>query len=174
VEDSELARRIYRSSHLTGKFVLRSGKTSDEYFDKYLFESDPEILGEVAERLMKLVSPDVEVLAGLELGGIPIATAVSLRSRIPVVFVRKRPKEYGTKKMVEGIEIKGRHVCVIEDIITTGGQVIESAEALRTLGAMVDSVLCVIVREKKAFQNLAGVGLTLQGLFAMDDLAKYA
>jgi orotate phosphoribosyltransferase len=128
----------------------------------------------VAERLMKLVSPDVEVLAGLELGGIPIATAVSLRSRIPVVFVRKRPKEYGTKKMVEGIEIKGRHVCVIEDIITTGGQVIESAEALRTLGAMVDSVLCVIVREKKAFQNLAGVGLTLQGLFAMDDLAKYA
>jgi orotate phosphoribosyltransferase len=174
VEDGELARRIYWSSHLTGNFVLRSGKTSNEYFDKYLFESDPEILREVAERLMKLVPPDVEVLAGLELGGVPIATAVSLHSKIPVVFVRKRPKEYGTKKIVEGIDITGRRVCVIEDVVTTGGQVIESAGELRKLGAQVDSVLCVIVREKKASQNLAGVGLTLKALFAMDDLVKHA
>ena len=174
MEDSELARRVYRSSHLTGNFILRSGKTSNEYFDKYLFESDPGILGELAGRLTKHVPPGVEVLAGLELGGIPIATAISLRSGIPVVFVRKRPKEYGTKKTVEGTEITGRRVCVIEDVVTTGGQVIESVEELRKLGAKVDSVLCVIVREEKAFQNLAGVGLTLRALFAMDDLARYA
>lgn len=174
MEDSELGRRIYTSSHLTGDFVLRSGKTSKEYFDKYLFESDPEILDEVARRMMRLVPPGTEVLAGLELGGIPMATAISLRSKIPVVFVRKKPKEYGTRKIVEGMEIRGRHVCIIEDVVTTGGQIVESSEVLRKLGATVNSVLCAIAREKKAFQNLAGAGITLQALFEMEDLTKFA
>ena len=103
-----------------------------------------------------------------------MATAISLRSKIPVVFVRKKPKEYGTRKIVEGMEIRGRHVCIIEDVVTTGGQIVESSEVLRKLGATVNSVLCAIAREKKAFQNLAGAGITLQALFEMEDLTKFA
>lgn len=167
-----LARRIYQLSHLTGDFVLRSGKVSNEYFDKYLFESDPEVLSELTERLEQLVPPDVEVLAGLELGGIPLATAIGLRMKRPIVFVRKKAKEYGTRKLVEGQEVRGRNVCIIEDVVTTGGQIIESANEIRKLGAIVNSVLCVIAREKSAFQNLEREGLSLKPLFDMDNLVE--
>src|SRR5687768_13269484 len=124
----ELGRRIYQSAYITGDFLLRSGKRSHEYFDKYRFESNPELLREIAKHLAPLVPSGTEYLAGLEMGGIPIATALSLETGIPAVFVRKEAKAYGTCKFAEGAEIQGKRLCIIEDVITSGGQVLISAK----------------------------------------------
>jgi orotate phosphoribosyltransferase len=109
-ERSELARRIYERSRLTGEFRLRSGAMSDEYFDKYLFESDPQLLREVAGALVALLPDGVDVLAGLELGGVPLATVISQVSGLPTLCVRKRPKTYGTCRLSEGGAVSGRRL----------------------------------------------------------------
>ena len=168
----ELAKRIYEVSHLTGNFRLRSGKYSKEYSDKYLFESDPSLLNEIASHLTKIIPDNIDILAGLEMGGIPIATSLSLKTGIPVVFVRKKPKEYGTCKLAEGINVKNKKICIVEDIVTTGGQIIKSTEELRKLGSTVNDVICVLVRDKTAYANLADAKLELSSLFEMDDLIK--
>ncbi len=117
----ELGAEVYRISHLKGTFNLRSGATSSEYFDKYQFESDPRVLLEVAGQMHPLVDPETEILAGLEMGGIPIVTALSLLTGIPAVFVRKVRKDHGTNKIVEGIPVKGKRLTVVEDVVTSGG-----------------------------------------------------
>lgn len=170
MDKAELSRRIYATSHLTGYFTLRSGKTSGEYFDKYLFESDPLLLTEIARHLSEIMPEGIEVLAGLELGGIPIATALSMETGIPVAYVRKKAKEYGTKNLAEGADIREKSVCVVEDVTTTGGQILESSLALRELGAKVEHVLCVIVRDAIAVDRLKEMGIELHYLFHMDDL----
>src|ERR1700739_1881936 len=121
---AELATAIFKASYLRGEFKLRSGQMSNEYFDKYRFEAEPEILAEIAKKMTPLVPKGTELLAGLEMGGIPIATALSIASGIPACFVRKTAKEYGTRRLAEGRDIAKKKVCVIEDVITTGGQVI--------------------------------------------------
>ncbi|OGO39170.1 MAG: orotate phosphoribosyltransferase [Chloroflexi bacterium RBG_16_57_8] len=166
----ELAQRVYRTSHITGTFTLRSGQTSTEYFDKYLFESEPELLGEVADHMSKLIPADTEVLAGLEMGGIPIATALSLRTGLPVAFVKKKAKNYGTMKLAEGTNVRDRQVCIVEDVTTTGGQIVLSASDLRRLGARIHSVLCVVERDAKSEDNLRREGLNLLALFRMNEL----
>jgi len=170
----ELARRIYERSRLTGEFRLRSGAMSDEYFDKYLFESDPQLLHELAEALVALLPDGVDALAGLELGGVPLATVVSQVSGLPTLFVRKQRKTYGTCRLAEGGEIDGRHLVVIEDVITSGGQVIESCRALREHGAQITTVLGVIDREAGGRENLAREGLELRSLFTMSQLRDAA
>jgi orotate phosphoribosyltransferase len=170
MERKELARKIYAASHLTGTFKLRSGQISNQYFDKYLFESDPGLLSEIAAHMSKLIPSNTEILAGLEMGGIPIATALSLKNHLPAIFVRKKAKEYGTCKLAEGIEFKGKRVCVIEDVVTTGGQIILSSNELRNLGGKVEHVLCVILRGKDAADILAKEGLKLIPLFTMEEL----
>lgn len=169
----ELAKQIYKISYLTGQFKLRSGQTSHEYFDKYRFESKPEILREIARQLAPLIPPGTEILAGLEMGGIPIATALSLETGIPTVFVRKTAKEYGTCQFAEGLEVQGKKVCLIEDVITTGGQVILSTEDLRKLGAQIENVLCVIHRGSGQESKLAAMGLKMQALLTMDELKEH-
>src|SRR5664280_2143675 len=119
----ELARLIGERCRLTGTFTLRSGQESSTYFDKYLFEADPGLLAQVAEHAARLIPEGTEVLAGLELGGVPVATALSLATGLPVAFVRKAAKEYGTAQLAEGAQVAGRRTLVIEDVITTGGQV---------------------------------------------------
>jgi len=167
---NDLARKIYSVSHLEGNFRLRSGQISNEYFDKYLFESDPVLLTEIARHLSKLVPEGTEILAGLEMGGIPIATAISIQTNIPAVFVRKKAKEYGTCKFAEGISVEGKKVCIIEDVVTTGGQIILSANDLKKLGAQIKYVLCVIERDEKSRDNLKKEGLELFSLFTMEEL----
>jgi len=169
----ELARKIYEISHLTGEFKLRSGQISNEYFDKYRFESNPETLREIAKQMAPLIPPGTEILAGLEMGGIPIATALSLQTGIPAVFVRKEAKTYGTCQFAEGLEIKGKKLCVIEDVITTGGQVVLSTQDLRGLGAIVQNVICVIHRGTGKEAKLAEIGLEMTALMTMDDLKAH-
>ena len=166
----ELAKNIYQISHLKGDFLLRSGQRSTEYFDKYRFEAQPLILREIAEQMQKLIPTDTEVLAALEMGGLPIGTALSLASGLPCAFVRKVAKEYGTCQFAEGLEIMNKKICIIEDVITSGGQVLLSAADLRGLGAKVENVLCVIHRGgETAEKKLKEAGLNLFPLFLRAD-----
>ena len=168
----DLARQIFEVTHLTGEFRLRSGATAHEYFDKYLFESNPSMLAEIARNLAHLTPQDTEVLAGLELGGIPIVTALALNTGLPAAFVRKTAKQYGTCKLVEGADVRGRRVCVVEDVVTTGGQVLLSAADLRRSGADVRAVLCVIERDPRGRENIVAEGLQLISLFTGGDLVQ--
>lgn len=170
----ELARTIYQRSHLVGDFLLRSGQRSREYFDKYRFESDPQLLDCIVAELQQLLPSDAEVLAGLELGGIPLATALALRTGLPLAFVRKKAKEYGTCKRVEGAEVAGRAVVVVEDVVTSGGQVVDSIAALRDEGARVEVALCVVDREQGGVQLLAEHGIELRALFRASELKAAA
>lgn len=164
---TDLARRVYETAHLTGEFTLRSGTVSHEYFDKYLFEADPVLLRDVCEAMAPLVPAGTEVLAGLELGGIPIVTMLSQVTGLPALFVRKEAKTYGTCRLAEGGEIDGRRLTVVEDVVTTGGQVLLSCADLRARGAIVDTVLCVIDREAGGPEAFAAEGLTLRSLLTM-------
>jgi orotate phosphoribosyltransferase len=166
-----LARRIYDVAHLTGTFTLRSGVVSNEYFDKYRFEADPALLADIAIALAPLVPEGVDALAGLELGGVPLATALSLATGLPALFVRKEAKTYGTCQLAEGGAVDGRRLAVIEDVVTSGGQVIASCADLRGLGAHVAAVLCVIDREAGGAEKLAAEGLELRPLFRMTELS---
>ncbi|MBK7267085.1 MAG: orotate phosphoribosyltransferase [Ignavibacteriales bacterium] len=170
---NELAIKIFDTAHLTGQFLLRSGKISNEYFDKYRFEADPVLLDAIAEQMVNLIPEGTEVLAGLEMGGIPLATVLSLKTGLPVIFVRKEAKKYGTCKVAEGGEFAGKKVCIIEDVVTTGGQINLSAVDLRDEGAVVASVLCVILREPKAYENLGEKGLGLIPLFTMEEIKQF-
>ena len=168
----ELAKEIYDVSHLTGEFNLRSGVVSNEYFDKYLFEARPDLLRAIAEQMAEMLPDDFEVLAGLEMGGIPIATMISSITGKPLTMVRKKAKEYGTCKLAEGAEIKGKKVVVIEDVVTSAGQVVLSTNQLREFGAMINTALCVINREAGGEKNLAKIDVELKPLFTMTDLKK--
>ncbi|MEO5722770.1 MAG: phosphoribosyltransferase family protein, partial [Ilumatobacteraceae bacterium] len=150
--------------------TLRSGQVAGEYFDKYRFESQPRLLDEIAAEMVPLIPTDTEVLAGLELGGVPIATALSLRTGIPAAFVRKQAKTYGTARLAEGIDVDGKVVTVVEDVITTGGQVVISTNQLRDLGAIVSHVVCVIDRSPDGAGALVGAGLTVAALLTKAQL----
>ena len=165
-----LAEKIYKIAYLTGTFKLRSGQTSNEYFDKYRFEAQPEILKEIANQLAPLIPAGTEVLAGLEMGGIPIATALSPKTGLPCTFVRKKAKDYGTCLFAEGSDVKGKQVCIIEDVITTGGQVVLSTKDLRSLGAEVENVICVIYRGAGEEPSLKEINLKMTPLFTMAEL----
>ena len=166
----KLASQIYKVSHIFGNFKLRSGQMSTEYFDKYLFTADPKLLKEIADQMAKLIPAGTEVLAGLEMGAIPLAMALSLKTGLPATFVRKKAKDYGTSKFAEGTEVRSKKVCVIEDVVTTGGQIIMSANDLKQLGAKIDAVVCVIERDIKGRENLKKEGLELLSLFTMEEL----
>ncbi len=170
VDEASLASRIDTVSRLRGKFRLRSGVVSDEYFDKYRFESDPALLMEIADGLAARIPEHTEILAGLELGGIPVATALSIRTGLPVVFVRKQAKDYGTCRLAEGVEIAGRRLLIVEDVVTSGGQILASCEELRRAGAIVEHVVCVIDRQAGGTEALAAAGLELRSLFTKRDL----
>jgi orotate phosphoribosyltransferase len=162
MDDATLARDIDACCRLTGEFTLRSGQVSQEYFDKYLFESDPALLDRVVRRMVDLVPAGTELLGGLELGGIPLATGLSIRTGLPALFVRKKAKEYGTCKLAEGPDVAGRRVTLVEDVITTGGAVRDATRALREAGAVVEVVVCAIDRSPGDANPLADVGLEVR------------
>ena len=168
---ADLAKKVFKACYLQGDFLLRSGLRSKEYFDKYGIESDPELLSQVIVRLAPLIPKETEILAGLEMGGIPLSTALSLKSKLPSRFVRKKAKNYGAMRICEGGDVKGKKLCLIEDVITTGGQAIESAKELRALGAIVSNVMCVIFRGENS-KALEKEKLQLTYLFNREDLTS--
>ncbi len=169
-----LAARVYRCAHLTGEFRLRSGAVSTEYFDKYRFEAEPALLRELAGALVPLVPAGTELLAGLELGGVPLATMLSQLTGLPARFVRKAAKAYGTCQLAEGGDLAGRRVLVVEDVVTSGGQVVISTGQLRAAGALVTAAVCVIDRQAGGREALAEAGVELSALFTTSDLEAAA
>lgn len=170
VEDLQtLAADVDAVSRLSSQFVLRSGQVSTEYFDKYLFEAQPVLLRRVAAAMVPLLPRDTAMVAGLELGGIPIATMVSSLTGLPTLFVRKQPKPYGTRRAAEGGEVAGTVVTLIEDVITTGGAVRDAAVALRAQGATVAVVVCAINRGAEE-QPLDDVAIEVRPILSRNDL----
>ena len=150
--------------------MLRSGQVATEYIDKYLFEADPELLGRVARQMATLIPAETQALAGLELGGVPLATVLSQLTGLPGTFVRKNAKPYGTRKLAEGHDPTGQRVTLVEDVITTGGAVVAAAAALRVLGATVSDVVCAIDRSAPGETALAKAGITVLPVLTKADL----
>jgi orotate phosphoribosyltransferase len=167
-----VADRIAQTALLRGEFTLRSGRTSSYYLDKYLFCTQPDILralGELfAERIVGL--EQVTKLAGAELGGVPLVAAASMASGIPCVFIRNRRKDYGTAKQLEGVLETGDRVVIVEDVATTGGQVLEAAGTIREAGAEVVAIICTIDRMEGARESIEGAGYRFDALFTVADL----
>jgi orotate phosphoribosyltransferase len=171
---TELARQVRAVCRVTGEFVLRSGRTADEYFDKYQFEADPVLLDTLAEQMAALIPDGTQVLAGLEMGGIAVVTALGRHAQLPCAFVRKEAKAYGTRRLAEGAEVAGRQVLVVEDVVTSGGQIAMSTRELRAMGARIDHALCVIDRQEGGTQALAGDDIVLHALLTREDLHRAA
>ncbi|QTN26379.1 orotate phosphoribosyltransferase [Rhodoferax sp. AJA081-3] len=165
-----LPARIRTSARIAGHFVLRSGKTSDTYFDKYQFESDPQLLRAIAEAMAPLVPPGTEVLAGLEMGGIPIVTMLSQVTSIPAAFIRKEPKDYGTCRYAEGAPLQGKRFILVEDVVSSGGAIIDAMSKLKADGMVPEIALCVIDRQSGGAEALMAAGLALKALFRFQDI----
>jgi orotate phosphoribosyltransferase len=174
MDRQELASRIREAAYLTGEFKLRSGLTSSFYWDKYRFESNPVLLEAVVAELARLLPVGYDRLAGLELGGVPLATGLSLRTHAPCLFVRKQAKTYGTCNLVEGGYQAGETVAVIEDVITTAGQVCTSVTQMRELGLVVKEALCVIDRQQGGRERLESIGCSLRSVFTLEELEQLA
>ena len=166
----ELAKRIAQTAVLHGDFTLRSGRKSTWYIDKYLFSTKPDIIRAIGPLFNELIPEGTTLLAGAELGGIPLVTSASMASDIPCIFIRNQKKEYGTAKQLEGTLRPEDRVVIVEDIATTGGQVLEAAETITNLGATVLSIIAVIDRCEGARENVESAGYNFQSLFTTADL----
>ena len=170
METSELIRRICDAALLHGTFTLRSGRVSNYYLDKYLFETQPEILRELGERFAGYVDDSIDRLAGAELGGIPLVTAAAMATGKPSVLIRNQKKGYGTAKQIEGVLNPGDRVLFVEDVVTSGGQVLEGAQVLQDAGAEVVKIVAVIDREEGGRENIGAAGFEFASLFTKTDL----
>ena len=169
METSQLARRIKETAYLEGDFVLRSGQRSRYYLDKYLFESQPDILAELGRRFAAYAE-DVDLIAGAELGAVSLAAATSLACGKPFVIVRKAKKDYATGKLVEGPPVAGKRVLLVEDVGTTAGAALEAAETLRKEGAVLTRLVFAIDRMQGARENVAAAGLEFRALLTKEDM----
>jgi len=169
-ERETLARDLVTASYLKGDFVLRSGKHSDRYFDKFLFETDPELLRRLGKHLSTLVPLTTQRLAAPELGAVLLGGAVSMETGLPLVLVRKEPKGYGTSKQIEGRMERGDRITVIEDVVTTGGDSLRSAQVLRDAGADVIHLVVVLDRGEGGEDNIRNAGIPYSPLFRITDL----
>jgi orotate phosphoribosyltransferase len=169
---TELGDRLLEASYLEGDFILRSGRRSRFYLDKYLFETRPDLLGDIAEGLgakLALHEP-FDLLAGPELGAVAIVAALSLVSRKPFVIVRKGEKEYGTKKAMEGRAEAGQRVVIVEDVVTSGGAALQAVDKLRDAGLEVAGLLCVVDREEGGRAAFEAAGVSFDPLFTATSL----
>ncbi len=165
-----LAKRIRQVAYLEGDFTLRSGRKSHYYLDKYRFETEPDILAELGRRLAACRSVATTRLAGAELGGVSLAAAASLASGIPFFIVRNSRKDYGTGQLIEGRLERGDMVLLVEDIATTGGQVLEAAKVVTGAGGRVEKIVAVIDRQEGARENIEKSGYRFEALLTRQDL----
>ncbi|HET8528898.1 MAG TPA: orotate phosphoribosyltransferase [Gaiellaceae bacterium] len=171
----ELASALVEHAYLEGDFVLRSGKRSKYYLDKYRFETRPELLRPIGERIAATVrehAADTTRLAGPELGAVALAASASLAAELPFLIVRKATKEYGTTNRIEGVYEQGDRICLVEDVVTSGGALLESVEALREAGLVVHTAVCVVDREEGGADALARHAVRLRPLFRASQLLR--
>ncbi len=170
MDKQELGKAIKAAAYIEGDFVLRSGKRSHYYLDKYRFETIPEVLKAVGHHLAAHATDATTRIAGVELGGVALAAAASLDRGLPFIIVRNRKKDYGTQRMFEGVLEKGDRVLLVEDIATTGGQVLEAARDIKEYGATIEKIVAVIDRQEGARENIEGAGFVFDALFTSADL----
>src|SRR5437763_2659407 len=173
MDTAELRRALVEHAYLEGDFVLRSGRRSRYYLDKYRFETRPDILAALGERIAQAVEefePAAVRLAGPELGAVALAAAASLASGLPFLIVRKAAKEYGTAKRLEGAYEEGECVCLVEDVVTSGGALLESVQALREAGLTVRTAVCVVDREEGGIDALARHAVRLRPIFRASEV----
>ncbi|HYO11485.1 MAG TPA: orotate phosphoribosyltransferase [Tepidisphaeraceae bacterium] len=166
----QLARRIAEVSLLRGEFTLRSGRKSNYYLDKYRFETQPDVLAALGRMLAERVTTDTDRIAGAELGAVPLAAAAGMAANKPIVFIRNQKKDYGTAKQLEGVLNPGDTVMIVEDVLTTGGQVLEAVKTLQEAGAKIERIVAVIDRLEGARENIEKEGLIFESLFTTKDL----
>ena len=174
ISPKELAKQISAAATLEGEFTLRSGQVSRIYFDKYRFEGNPELLKPLALAMAELIPTETEIIAGLELGGIPLVTAISLETGLPAAFVRKEAKKYGTCRAIEGQDVDGKKVTFIEDVISTGGAVSDAFQLATEEGAQVLAVVCAIWRGNGSPQIINTPTLPVLPVFTREDLEREA
>jgi orotate phosphoribosyltransferase len=175
MDEHELGAALREHAYLEGDFVLRSGRRSRYYLDKYRFETRPDLLGPIGELLAEAVQelePDAARLAGPELGAVALAASASLASGLPFLIVRKEAKGYGTANRLEGVFEQGELVCVVEDVVTSGGAAVEAVEALREAGLRVGTAVCVVDREEGGADALARAGVRLRALFSASQVLE--
>lgn len=175
MRDPELRRALVEHAYLEGDFVLRSGKRSRYYLDKYRFETRPDILRALGERIAAEIeahAPDATRIAAPELGAVALAAAASLECGLPFVIVRKEAKEYGTGNRLEGPYDEGETLCLVEDVVTSGGALLDSVEALRSAGLVVQSAVCVVDREEGGADALARKAVRLRPIFRASELLE--
>jgi orotate phosphoribosyltransferase len=166
----QLIARISEVALLRGEFTLRSGRKSNYYLDKYRFETQPDVLVELGKLFAQKVTPEVDRIAGPELGAVALAAATSIAANKPFIIVRNQKKGYGGDKLVEGVVNPGEKVLIVEDILTTGGQVLEAAKALQSMNVQVVGICGVIDRQEGARQNIESAGFKFDALFTSQDL----
>jgi orotate phosphoribosyltransferase len=175
MNDAELREGLVEAAYLEGDFLLRSGKRSHYYLDKFRFETRPDLLGALGERIATVAcqhEPEAVRLAAPVLGAVPLAAAASLASGLPFVIVRDEAKSYGTANRLEGAYEEGELVCLVEDIVTSGGALLESIAAVREAGLVVRTAVCVIDREEGGADALARLAVRLRPLFRVKDLLQ--
>jgi orotate phosphoribosyltransferase len=170
VTRNELIKRVKETAYLEGDFILRSGKRSKYYLDKYLFETCPDILKALGEEFAKHVGDNVTLIGGAELGGVALAAATAMETGKNWVIIRNSKKGYGTGRLIEGVLKKGDVVLLVEDIATTGGQVLEAAKVITEAGATVKKIVAVIDRKQGAGENITAAGYKFESLLTKDDL----
>ncbi len=170
MQREQLIKRIRETAYLEGDFTLRSGKKSKYYLDKYLFETCPDILSALAEEFAKHADSDVTMIAGAELGGVALAAATAMQTDKPWIIIRNSKKGYGTGKMIEGVLTEDDVVLLVEDIATTGGQVIEAARIITEAGAKLKKIVSVIDRKQGASENIEKAGFDFDSILTKDDL----
>jgi orotate phosphoribosyltransferase len=173
--DAELARLIRKHAYLEGDFVLRSGRRSRYYLDKYRFETDPRLLRALGDRIAASVAdaaPEAVRLAGPALGAVALAAAASLASGLPFLIVRNEEKEYGTARRVEGHYASGEEVCLVEDVVTSGGAAAAAVEALRAEGLECRTAVCVVDREEGGADALARQFVRLVPIFRASEVLE--
>lgn len=173
MRDDELRRTIRERAYLEGDFVLRSGRRSRFYLDKYRFSTDPALLRAIGERIAALVAeaePRAVRLAAPELGAVPLAAAAALASGLPFVIVRSAAKEHGTANRIEGVFEAGERVCLVEDVVTSGGAAVEAVQALREAGLECGTAVCVVDREEGGADELARAAVRLRPVFRAADI----
>jgi orotate phosphoribosyltransferase len=171
--DEELRKGLREHAYLEGDFVLRSGRRSNYYLDKYRFETQPDLLEALGQRIAAKVAevePDAQRLAGPELGAVALAASASIASRLPFLIVRKAAKDYATANRLEGAFSPGERICLVEDVVTSGGAALEAVEALRDAGLECGTAVCVVDREEGGADALARAAVRLWPLFSVRDL----
>ena len=154
-----------------GRFILTSGAVSDYYIDIKNASTDPITLKQIAIAMAPYTT-DYDLIAGMELGAVPLIVALSLETTLPYIIIRKQKRDHGTGKQIEGIAVKDKKTILIEDVTTSGGSVIKSIQILREQGAQVDQVITVVDRESGAREKIESLNVVFTPLLTMHDILQ--